>query len=427
MRGHRESAADGAVAHPHDSDRYIFFGTMLQWALRSLLIVFIAATLVLAPPNNNRWICVSVLAAYVATVACWSRWALRPAVRAMIHTKRRVTLLMLAADVAVLSILAVLTGMTSAESWTSDILRIGFFLIPLIAAAQLNPEISAAMAIPTVFVFVVVSWITRASNSEPWASILLNGTVLAGLAGGSVAVSRIQRSRLQMVGHLARQRTQLLEELLGLEKRERQALSERVHDGALQYVLAARQDLEDARSGSIVALGRVESSLVESSQLLRDVVRELHPEVLSRSGLKSAITQLASRTTARSDLAVDVDSRTWPDAQCTNADHVLYSAAREIVTNAVKHAHARNIRIELGCDAELASLRIADDRVGISPAAVTRSVQNGHIGLASIRTKVLASGGDFDVHGNAAGTEVRISIPLQSPPGTEFGLTPLPS
>jgi two-component system NarL family sensor kinase len=405
-------------APQQESERYVFFGTLLQWAIRTVLIVFVTITLLFEPPNSNRWICVFILAAYVVIVGSWSIWALRPAARAVIHTKKLVIFLVLGADVAAVSILSVLTGVTSPESWTSDVLRNGLFLIPLIAAAELNPEISGAMAIPTVLAFVAVSWITKSANQEPWTSILLSATVLATLAAGSVALSHVQRSRVNMIGDLARQRTQLLEELLGLEKRERQTLSERLHDGALQYVLAARQDLEEVRSGSIVAVGRVESSLTETSHLLRDVVRELHPEVLARAGLKSAITQLTDSMNARTELAVDLDSQTWPDSLRTSADHVLYSAAREILTNVIKHAHAHNVCIELGRKPGLAFMRVADDGVGILPASLSRSVESGHIGLASIRAKVLASGGHFDVRANSPGTEVTISIPLKQPAGS---------
>jgi two-component system NarL family sensor kinase len=206
-------------------------------------------------------------------------------------------------------------------------LRNGLFLIPLIAAAQLSPRISGMIAIPTVVAFVATSWITKSSNDEPWASILLSTTVLAGLAAGSVALSRIQRSKVETIEQLAGQRTQLLEQLLGLEN-ERQALAERVHDGALQYVLVARQDLDDVRGGSAEAVVRVESALGEASQLLRDVARELHPEVLARLGLKSALAHLAASVGTRSDLAVEVDSQTWPDDERSDADHVLYSGAR---------------------------------------------------------------------------------------------------
>jgi two-component system NarL family sensor kinase len=413
---------DLRAQHSQSFQRPVFLGTLLQWSLRVLLIVFIAVTLFVEPPRRNALVCVTVLAAYVVTVGCWSGWALRPVHRPAVRTKERATLLVLGADIAVIAVLSALTGLTAPEDWTSDVLRNGLFLIPLIAAAQLSPRISGMIAIPTVVAFVATSWITKSSNDEPWASILLSTTVLAGLAAGSVALSRIQRSKVETIEQLAGQRTQLLEQLLGLEKDERQALAERVHDGALQYVLVARQDLDDVRGGSAEAVVRVESALGEASQLLRDVARELHPEVLARLGLKSALAHLAASVGTRSDLAVEVDSQTWPDDERSDADHVLYSAARELLTNAVKHARAHAIRIGLENAAGIAKLTVVDDGVGISPAALSQSLEGGHIGLASIRTKVLASGGNFSVRTNLPGTEVTISIPLrQSAPGSEFG------
>ena len=400
---------------PDDSQRNLFLGTVLQFALRIVLILFVAVTLVCEPPNSSRWMCVAVLAVYVVIVGCWSVWALRADSRALVFARRSVTFLVLAADVAVVSVLSVVTGITSPENWTSDVMRTGLFLIPLIAAAQLDPVISGAMAVPTVSAFVATCWITKSSNQEPWASILLTSTVLAALAGGSVAVSRIQRSEVDMTAELARQRTQLLHEMLGLEKRERQALSERLHDGALQYVLVARQDMEEMREGSTVAADRVDSALVECSRLLRDVVRELHPEVLAVAGLKSAIAALADSLTARTELAVDLDSHTWPEGLRTGADHVLYGAAREMLTNVIKHAQAHNIRIELERADGRASLRIADDGVGLSTAILTRRIEEGHIGLASTRAKVLASGGQFDIRATTPGTEVTIVMPLRPP------------
>jgi two-component system, NarL family, sensor kinase len=67
----------------------------------------------------------------------------------------------------------------------------------------------------------------------------------------------------------------------------------------------------------------------------------------------------------------------------------------------------------------LALLRVADDGVGISEATMVRKAHEGHIGLASIRAKPLASGGQFDVRSTSPGTEITISIPLPSMAGTE--------
>ncbi|MDH6194924.1 two-component system NarL family sensor kinase [Mycobacterium frederiksbergense] len=387
-------------------------GFALQWALRAVLVGYVGLTLLIQPPESQRWICVLTLVGYVAAFGAWTAWVLGRAARSGGDSHRRIALLMLAADVALVSILSVLTGITSPDSWTSNVLRTGLFLIPLIAAAQLDPYLSGVTAIPTVAAYLGVSWINQAGNEEPWSSILLNATVLTGLAAGSVALSRIQRSKVETIEDLATQRTQLLEDVLGLEKRERQALSERLHDGALQYVLVARGDLEDARTGSSQGFDLVETALKECSALLRDVVRELHPEVLARSGLKAAIAALADSIAARTELVVDLDATTWPEDLRTETDYLLYSAAREFTTNVIKHAQAGAVRIELRREAGQARLRIVDDGVGISEARVAQSVEGGHIGVASIRTKVLACGGQFDVRATGAGTEAAVTVPL---------------
>src|SRR6476661_2294393 len=414
MPGHREYAVDrGAQEVPQDFQRYLFLSSVLQFALRAVLAVFVAGTLMSEPPKANLSICVAILVLYALIVGCWGAWALRTAARAVASTRTLLTLLVLAADVVVVSVLSVFTGLTSPEEWTSNVMRNGFFLIPLIAAAQLDPVISAVVAIPTLSAFIATCWITQAANYEPWASILLSSLVLAGLAGGSVALSLIQRSKVETIAELARQRTQLLHDLLGVEKHERQSISERLHDGALQCVLVARQDMEDVRDGSMAAADRVDSALVECSRLLRDVVRELHPDVLARLGLKSAISGLTESLSSRTELSVDLAAPTWPDGLRTEADYVLYSAAREALTNVIKHARAHHIWIELEHHEELASLRISDDGVGISEATIARKAEEGHIGMASIRAKVLASGGQFDVRSTSPGTEVTISIPLR--------------
>lgn len=393
------------------SERAIFRGLLLQCALRVLLAAFVFFALLLQPPDTYRWPYGLLWVGYVVVVIGWSFWALRPANPAGIETMRSVALLMLCADVAVVSILSVETGLSSPNTWTSDVLQHGLFLIPLIAAAQLDPFVSAVIAIPTVGAFFVVNWVDKEANGdEPWGSILSTTAVLFGLAAGSVALSWIQQTNSRTIANLAQERTHLLEEVISLEKRERQTLSERLHDGALQYILASRREMEEVREGSGDAMDRVDSALAESSRLLRDVVRELHPEVLARAGLKAAIASLADGIASRTNLTVHFESDGWPDDLRTDADHLLYSAAREFSTNAIKHAQAENLRFALQHADGRAMLRIADDGVGIPRERLALSVEKGHIGFASIRAKVLAVGGVLEIH-SPPGTEIAISLP----------------
>jgi two-component system, NarL family, sensor kinase len=393
------------------ADVSLLRGLLLQFALRTLLAVFIGTGLLLQPPDANRWLHWGILAAYVASLTVWGWWAQRSADHSGQRTQRAVSLLMLCADLTVVAVISVETGLSSPETWTSDVLQHGLFLIPLIAAAQLDPAVSTMIAVPTVVTFFVVNWIDREANgNEPWGSILLRTAIVFGLAAGSVALSWIQQAKTRTIVGLAQERTRLLEEVISLEKRERQSLSERLHDGALQYVLVARHDMEDVRDGSVEGMDRVDFALAESSRLLRDVVRELHPEVLARAGLKAAIASLADSIGARTGMQVQLDADGWPDDLRTDADYLLYSAAREFSTNAIKHAQADNLRFRLAHNGSRAELRIADDGVGIPPDRLAQSVEDGHIGFASICTKVLATGGEFAVTGSP-GTVISIAVP----------------
>ena len=93
-------------------------------------------------------------------------------------------------------------------------------------------------------------------------------------------------------------------------------------------MLAARFDLDDAReTGDPAAFDRLEQALAESTRLLRSTVAELHPAVLARAGLPSALRDLATAAAARGGLAVTVDAEGWPAGERTEADPLLYRTA----------------------------------------------------------------------------------------------------
>ncbi|MFC7656068.1 hypothetical protein ACFQV8_05550 [Pseudonocardia benzenivorans] len=166
-----------------------------------------------------------------------------------------------------LGTLTLLTGVATPESWTADVFTAGFLLVPVLAATQLRAHVCAAVAGATVVVYLVAGVATQQANAEPWASLLLRTAIVAGVGLGCIGLSRIQRSRVETIGSLVTDRTDLLGQLTGIEERERRVLSEHLHDGALQYVLAARQDLEDARdTGDAGAFDRIEEALLESSR-----------------------------------------------------------------------------------------------------------------------------------------------------------------
>ncbi len=389
---------------------HAYRGVRVQLMLRSVLVIFAALTIGFFPPSHDLLACWLIVAAYAIVAAASAGWARRGGIGPV-----RWMWLLLLADVAALTALALVAGLTSQQSWTADVLVNGFFALPLLAATQLRTWICAVVVVPATAAYLAVSIATQSANSEPWASILLRTLVLAGLSVGCVALSRVQQSRVLTIAGLVRDRTGLLSDLVGIEARERAALAEQLHDGALQYLLAARQDLEDARDqGDPAAFDRVEKALAESSQLLRSTVSELHPAVLARVGLAQAVADLARAIGQRGPLVVDSDLAGWPDRP-TAADALLYSAARELLTNVAKHAHASWVRLALRLDEQTARLAVIDDGRGIPEGALDDQLARGHIGLASQRARIVAAGGELTVSAvEPAGTRIDVELPVDT-------------
>ena len=282
---------------------YALRGVRVQIVLRACLVAFVILVVLIVPPADDRLPCYLIAAAYTL-------WSLAVALLARDGGERAARLVWLAlfVDAIALAVLALIASSSNEVSWTSDVLLNGFFLIPMLAATQLRPWVGTVVLAPTVLVYLGASIAARASNSEPWSSVLLRTGVLAALAVGAILLTRVQRARVEAIGALAVERSQLLDETLQIEARERRELAERVHDGALQYVLAARQELEDAREyNDPASFDRVEQALRESSQLLRSIMTELHPAVLEQSGVPAALRELSRTVAARGEFTVDLD------------------------------------------------------------------------------------------------------------------------
>lgn len=390
-------------------------GVRLQLLLRVVLVVFVAVTVGVVPPVQGATACYAIVAAYAVWSVGFAAWARpggpRVAGRAWLG---------LFVDLLVLASLTLIAGVSADESWTATVLVNGFFLIPVLAATQLRPDVCLAVVVPTVLVYLASSIATQTANDEPWASIALRTVVLAGVGAACVGLTRIQQSRVRTIGSLLRDRTGLLDDLVHLEERERRDLSEQLHDGALQYVLAARQDLDDLRGGTSPEAGaRVEHALGETSRLLRATVTELHPAVLEHAGLAQALRGLAEAQ-ARADRVVDIELGDWPEGVRTPADGLLYGAARELLANAVKHAAATAVQLRLGLYGGWARLVVADNGSGIADGALAESLERGHIGLHSQTLRVQAAGGELTIApARPHGTVVTVELPVQPSPRAE--------
>lgn len=368
-------------------------GTRLQIAVRGVLAVFIVGTLLLLPPPDGVAASAVIAAGYVVAVVGLTGWLIRGRPSAI-----RWGWIGLYVDLLALSSLALIADGSTGQSWTSYVLLGGFFLLPVLSATQLRWRVCLGVVVPTVVIYAVEAVVTREANAEPWASVVLRVLVLAGVGATAVGLSVIQRSRMRAIERLVADRTQLLSDLMVVSDTERRTLAENLHDGALQYILAARMDLEDAQElADPAAFERLDQALTQSSQLLRSTVSELHPAVLTQSGLAAAVGQLARTAADRANVDLVFRTGGWPEDARTTGDLLLYGVARELLANVVKHAAATRVVVELRLSEGWAALVVADDGRGLDPAGLSRKLAQGHIGLDSQRVRLESAGGTLQI------------------------------
>jgi signal transduction histidine kinase len=156
---------------------------------------------------------------------------------------------------------------------------------------------------------------------------------------------------------------------------------------------AARQLLAEARESTSDALTE-----------LRDLVRGIHPPVLADRGLDGALQALALINPTPTTVVTHL-----PGRLPAPVESAAYFAASEVLSNTIKHAGARHIRItaELGTTGDL-TMRIADDGRGGA------SLENG-TGLRGVARRLSAFDGTLSIDSPPGGpTEIRMWLPCAS-------------
>jgi two-component system, NarL family, sensor kinase len=343
---------------------------------------------------------------FLVTLALYSAWS--AGLLAWVYLRPATEELALAAtgiDIVAISVLAVLSGGAFSHN------RLAFFLIPVAVAFRFRPAITAVAVVVTVAAYVTQAALHPAAD-EPEAArfIATQAGFLAWIGAACVWLSLLLARRTEQVARLAESRSRLLADALEAEQRERKALAEALHDHAIQNLLSARHELEEA--GEAVthpALERADTALTDTVAQLREAVFELHPYVLDEAGLEAGVRSLAQQASSRGgfELRLDLSS---PNGHPN--DQLVFSAARELLANVVQHADANRVTVRLASASRDFELVVDDDGVGFPSERLAERLAQGHVGLASQRVRIEAAGGRMQVDSTpGGGTRVEIHLP----------------
>jgi signal transduction histidine kinase len=196
----------------------------------------------------------------------------------------------------------------------------------------------------------------------------------------------------------------------------RRRIERDLHDGTQQQLVSLMLELRAAQEAVPPQLGELQSELARIGEGLAGVIEELreisrgiHPAILSRGGLEPALRALARRSALPVEFDLHANGR-LPE----QVEVAAYYAVSEALTNAVKHARASRVHVELHAGATAVRLAIRDD--GIGGADPTKGS-----GLFGLSDRIEALGGTLQVTSPpGSGTSLLIEIPLQSQSSTTF-------
>jgi signal transduction histidine kinase/uncharacterized protein YhfF len=200
---------------------------------------------------------------------------------------------------------------------------------------------------------------------------------------------------------------------------ERRRIGRDLHDGAQQRLVALGQCLDLAQRSApdeaarFIAQAREQATI--AGRELRELSHGLHPAGLGAHGLASSLRSLGLHSPVPLRIVALPDHRLPDPVEVT-----IYYLVSEALTNAVKHAGATEVRVQVDRRGQVLHVEVADDGAG-------GACENGGSGLHGLSDRLDALGGRLEVESApGAGTRLHASIPLapwrdEREPFIEFG------
>lgn len=202
-------------------------------------------------------------------------------------------------------------------------------------------------------------------------------------------------------------------------ERERQRWARNLHDQTLQDLAGLRLTLDALVAGedpqrSALLLERAARRVRETIAELRNLVSELRPMVLDDLGVGSALRALGERTATLSGTEIPMQlDLAWESGRARGRlapeiEETIYRVVQESLNNAVKHAAARSIAVEVVERGPAVVVRVADDGIGFA-----QDFPHDGLGLIGMQERLELVGGELRVFSRPqAGTTVRATIPV---------------
>ena len=198
---------------------------------------------------------------------------------------------------------------------------------------------------------------------------------------------------------------------------ERNRLARDLHDSVVQTLFSMSLTAEAAAANLAMdpekARGEVENLrdlAREALQEARALIFELRPGSLESEGLVPTLQKHVDVVRRVSQKDVTLSTAEY-ERQSSELEKELFRITQEALNNAIKHADATLIAIELTSDDGRVLLTVADDGVGFDPS--DPQIRTRRLGVTSMEERAEELGGSLSIQSNSdVGTRVHVEVPI---------------
>jgi len=215
-----------------------------------------------------------------------------------------------------------------------------------------------------------------------------------------------------MLDRLEDERRESGRRALVAQESERARIARELHDEVGQTLTAVALRAEQAAAEPDrrrEALSEIADTVQRSLDDVRRIGRELRPEALDDLGLVNALMALCSRIGRQGRMKVRRELDGTLPALSDEVELVIYRVAQEALTNALRHADAREVTVSLQPRDGQVVLSVADNGCGM-PARRREG------GIGGMRERAMLIGAELEIKSCDPGTEIRLAVPVGSTP-----------
>ena len=199
---------------------------------------------------------------------------------------------------------------------------------------------------------------------------------------------------------------------------ERNRIAREIHDNLAQELLGVSVQLEvlartmPPAEPATSQLNRIRLLVRHGIAEARRYVWDLRSQALENNDLPTALADTARRLTTDTEVEAKVEVKGTFRPLSKLIEGNLLRIGQEAINNAVKHADARRILVNLQFEARRVRLTVQDNGRGFEETR-KQEAAGSHFGLMGMRERAEQMGGTLAIHsGNGSGTEVVIDVPI---------------